>query len=51
MRLHLRVLEELLNGLGNRSTRHAMTRADMLILEVMINLAERYRGRSPGLSP
>lgn len=43
MQLHLHVLEELLNGLGNRSTRHAMTRADMLILEVMINLAERYR--------
>ena len=47
MQLHLRVLEDLLNGLGNRSTRHVMTRADMLILEVMINLAERYRGCSP----
>jgi len=43
MQLHLHVLEELLNGLGNRSTRHVMTRAAMLILEVMINLAERHR--------
>ncbi|MDA1053793.1 MAG: hypothetical protein O3C40_25370 [Planctomycetota bacterium] len=46
MQLHLRVLADLLDGLGNRSTRHVMTRADMLILEVMINLAERYRNCS-----
>lgn len=45
MQLHLRVLEDLLDGLGNRSTRHVMTRADMLILEVMINLAERSSRR------
>lgn len=42
-RLHLGVLEDLLNGLGNRSTRHAVTRANMLIIEVMTTLAERYR--------
>ncbi len=41
MQLHLDVLEELLDGLGHRSTRHVMARADMLILEVMIKLAER----------
>ncbi|HRX77516.1 MAG TPA: hypothetical protein P5307_00565 [Pirellulaceae bacterium] len=40
--LHLQVLEDLLNGLGNRSTRHVLTRADMLILEVMVNLAVRF---------
>ncbi|MEO8497026.1 MAG: hypothetical protein ABI614_18295 [Planctomycetota bacterium] len=43
MQLHLDVLEELLDGLGNRSTRHVMARADMLVLEVMIILAERHR--------
>lgn len=43
MQLHLQVLESLLIGLGNRSTRHAMTRADMLALQVMLNLANRYR--------
>lgn len=45
MLLHLYVLEELLSGLGSRSARHVMTRADMLILEVIINLAEGYRRR------
>ncbi|MCA9122552.1 MAG: hypothetical protein H6822_03425 [Planctomycetaceae bacterium] len=41
MELHLQVLDNLLHGLGNRSTRHAMTRADMLALQVMLNLATR----------
>ena len=45
MRLHLHVLEELINGLGSRSTRHVMTRADLLGLEIMIHLAEDYRRR------
>jgi DNA-binding response OmpR family regulator len=45
MRLHLAVLEEMIKGLGSRSARHVMNRADMLILEVMINLAEGYRER------
>ena len=45
MLLHLHVLEELVNGLGTRSARHVMNRADMLILEVMINLAEGYHQR------
>jgi DNA-binding response OmpR family regulator len=43
MLLHLHVLEELIAGLGSRSARHVMNRADMLILEVMIHLAEQYR--------
>jgi DNA-binding NarL/FixJ family response regulator len=43
MRLHLHVLEELIRGLGSRSARHVMNRADMLVLEVMIYLTERYR--------
>ena len=45
MQLHLKVLEELVRGLGARSTRHVMTRADLLVLEVMIHLAEGYRKR------
>lgn len=45
MQLHLSVLEELVRGLGARSTRHVMTRADLLVLEVMIHLAENYRRR------
>ena len=45
MRLHLHVLEELVQGLGARSTRHVMTRADLLGLEVMAHLAEGYRQR------
>jgi len=45
MQLHVRALEELIHGLGNRSTRHVMTRADLLVLEIMIHLAESYRVR------
>jgi DNA-binding response OmpR family regulator len=43
MLLHLQVLEELVRGLGSRSARHVMTRADLLVLEIMIHLAEGYR--------
>jgi DNA-binding NarL/FixJ family response regulator len=45
MSLHLHVLEELVHGLGARSTRHVMTRADLLVMEIMIHLAEGYRRR------
>ena len=45
MQLHLHVLEELVRGLGARSTRHVMTRADLLALEMMVHLAEGYRQR------
>jgi hypothetical protein len=45
MLLHLQVLEELVRGLGNRSARHVMTRADLLALELMIHLAEGYRSQ------
>jgi DNA-binding NarL/FixJ family response regulator len=45
MHLHLHVLEELVLGLGARSTRHVMTRADLLVLEVVVHLAEGYRNR------
>jgi len=45
MQLHVHVLEELIHGLGSRSTRHVMTRADLLVLEIMIHLTEEYRVR------
>ena len=45
MQLHLHVLEELVRGLGTRSARHVMTRADLLVLEIMVHLAENYHRR------
>jgi DNA-binding response OmpR family regulator len=45
MQLHLDVLEQLVRGLGSRSARHVMSRADLLVLEVMMHLAEDYRQR------
>ncbi|MBX7165981.1 MAG: hypothetical protein K1X74_06495 [Pirellulales bacterium] len=45
LQLHLQVLEDLIRGLGSRSTRHVMTRGDLMALEVMIHLAEGYRRR------
>lgn len=45
MQLHVLVLEEMVGGLGSRSTRHVMTRADLLALEIMVHLAENYRTR------
>jgi len=35
----------LIHGLGARSTRHVMTRADLLALEILVYLAEAYRQR------
>jgi len=43
--LHVQVLEELVQGLGSRSARHVMNRADLLVLEVMGHLADGYRQR------
>ena len=45
MLMHLQVLEEVVGALGNRSARHILNRADLLILEVMMHLAECYRMR------
>lgn len=41
--LHLGALSELVRGLGNRSARHVMIRADLLGLEVLMHMAEGYR--------
>ena len=40
--LHLERVEEVVRGLGNRSTRHVMARADLLALELIIHLGECY---------
>ena len=45
MLLHLQALDELVRGLGTRSARHVMNRADLLVLDVMIHLVEEYRRR------
>jgi hypothetical protein len=45
MQLHVHVLEELIASLGNRSARHVMNRADLLVLEIMAHLADGYRRR------
>ncbi len=44
--LHLERVESLVGGLGNRSTRHILARADLLALELMIHLGESYRRRA-----
>lgn len=45
VQLHVSVLEELVQGLGNRSARHVINRADLLVLEVLGHLADDYRIR------
>ena len=41
--LHLERVEHVVKGLGNRSTRHVMARADLLALELIIHLGECYQ--------
>ncbi len=43
VRLHLNVVEEMIQGLGARSGRHVMTRADLLAMEVIMHLGEEYQ--------
>lgn len=43
LQLHADVVGELLRGLGNRSSRHVLARADLLIIELLLRLAECYR--------
>jgi DNA-binding response OmpR family regulator len=45
MQLHVCVLEAMVGGLGARSARHVMSRADLLVLEFMVHLSEVYRRR------
>lgn len=46
LRLHLDRVERLIRGLGARSARHVMARADLLAMELMIQIGECYRDKS-----
>jgi hypothetical protein len=41
--MHLQRVEKLVRGLGSRSSRHVLSRADLLALELTIQLGECYR--------
>ncbi len=41
--MHLGCLERLVEGLGYRSSRHVIQRADQMLLEMMVHLADNYR--------
>lgn len=45
LQLHLKRVESLVSGLGQRSSRHVMSRADVMALELMTNLADRFYRR------
>jgi hypothetical protein len=40
---HLHAVEQLLAGLGGRGARHALARADVVAMDLVVHLAERYR--------
>lgn len=46
LHVHLERVEELVRGLGSRSSRHVMSRADLLAMELMIEIGECYRQKS-----
>lgn len=46
MRMHLEQVEAVVSGLGNRSARHVVARADLLAMELMVHLADRFRSSS-----
>lgn len=48
LRLHATVLDETIQGLGNRSARHVMNRADLLALEFFLEIAEGFRQQQRG---
>lgn len=41
--MHLRAVELVLEGLGGRGGRHVQNRADLLLVELLMRLADRYR--------
>ena len=49
LEFHLQCVEVIVKGLGNRSSRHVMSRADLLALEIMVHLGECYQKRSNSL--
>lgn len=52
LQLHLMCVESLVKGLGNRSARHVVARADLLAIELMTHLAHRsQRAAGPASAP
>lgn len=52
LELHLERVENLVRGLGSRSTRHILARADLMALELMMHIAEcERRGRELAEQP
>lgn len=49
LQFHLERVENLVRHLGNRSARHVMARADLLALEVVVQVGEEYRQRVESL--
>ena len=45
LEFHLECVEVIVRGLGNRSSRHVLARADLLALEIMVHLGECYQKR------
>jgi len=45
--MHLQRVEKLVRGLGSRSSRHVLSRADLLALELTVQLGECYRRGEP----
>lgn len=43
LEFHIECVESIVKGLGNRSSRHVLARADLLALEMMIHLGECYQ--------
>ena len=41
--LHVEVVEELVRGLATRGARHVISRADLLVIELLANLADCLR--------
>jgi hypothetical protein len=51
LQLHLSSVESLVKGLGNRSARHVMARADLLAVEMMTHLAHRSQAVTGASAP
>ena len=45
LELHLDRVDSLVSGLGNRSTRHVLDRADLLALELVVHVGEHLHRR------
>jgi DNA-binding NarL/FixJ family response regulator len=51
LQVHVRSVEELVQGLGNRSARHVVARADLLAVELMTRLADQSPRASTRQNP